>query len=812
MFDKFAPSARQALIYAKEEARTFSDNSVNTQHLLLGLLRDKKSSVCQILEGFNITFDSLYRYVVEQNNYTYTAPKKEEDNGEEKENDAYMIFSDEVKRTVEYALINALELGRAKINVEHLMLGILHNTKSMAFQLLETLVDDIYKIESALLFACKNSGDEEDESSVVFEGTSTNMRGMPESPQMENDEGRENTSLLSQFAHDMLEEGRTKKGELIGREEEVDRIVAVLSKRTKNNPLLVGEPGVGKSALVEGLAYYIDKITENDIVSHPLYGKKLYYLDVPSLVAGSRYRGDFEERLKKILAEVLQSKNIILFIDEIHILVGAGAAEGSVDAANIFKPFLARGKISAIGATTYFEYEKYFKKDPALERRFLKVDIDEPTVDECKRIIYGLVPIYEKYHRVKIPKSAVPIIVELANKYITNRCLPDKAIDLLDESCVSLRMEHSKLQQSPYNKKLSVLNKAPTLNFRIVADTLSKISGIPQFNFYHYDLGRFSQIEGKLRRRVMGQNVALERVAAAIKRMSVGLSSDNKRPIASFIFAGPSGVGKTELSKTLAEFLFGDEGKVIQFDMSEFLENHSISRLIGAPPGYVGYDQGGELTDKVKRNPFSILLFDEIEKGNESVYNALLQVLEEGRMTDGHGRRVDFRNTIVIMTTNVGSEVVSSNVRTGFSGGKKMEMDYEHNKNLVIDLLKRHMRVEFINRVDDIVIFNQLDDSSKLQIVELFIKRLEDTMRKRGIFISFDKSAKLLMCEKGFSNEYGARKLRRLIQDEVENKISDKIIENNGKKGTLELFVDVDETSKNFIVSIKNKVAPEMYS
>jgi ATP-dependent Clp protease ATP-binding subunit ClpC len=397
----------------------------------------------------------------------------------------------------------------------------------------------------------------------------------------------------------------------------------------------------------------------------------------------------------------------------------------------------------------------------------------------------------------------------MSSKYIPNRCLPDKAIDLLDEACVAMRMSLSKIQKN-YSKRLSVLNTVPTLTFRVVADTLAKLSGVPVFNFYHYDLKRFAKIEPSLTKRVIGQEIAIQRVSSAIKRMSVGLSSEKKRPIASFIFAGPSGVGKTETARALADFLFGDPGKIVQFDMSEFLEDHSISRLIGAPPGYVGYDQGGELTDKIKRNPFSIILFDEIEKGNQSIYNALLQVLEEGHMTDGHGRRVDFRNTIVIMTTNIGTDVISSSVKTGFTGALKSENDYNSSKNRVIELLKREMRVEFLNRVDDIVIFSHLDNASKLSIVELFISSLGELLKKKGVQIKFDSSAKKLMCERGFSREYGARKLRRLIQDEIESRISDEIIERDGR-GEIEILIGTDDGNSNFAIKSTSKVGQKLY-
>ncbi|MFN2561007.1 MAG: ATP-dependent Clp protease ATP-binding subunit, partial [Jatrophihabitans sp.] len=710
----------------------------------------------------------------------------------------HIPFTPRAKKVLELSLREALQLGHNYIGTEHILLGLIREGEGVAAQVLVKLGADLNKVRQQVIQLLNGYQSKEPAGAASESAPSTSL-------------------VLDQFGRNLTQSAREGKLDpVIGREKEIERLMQVLSRRTKNNPVLIGEPGVGKTAVVEGLAQAIVK----GEVPETLKDKQLYTLDLGSLVAGSRYRGDFEERLKKVLKEIRTRGDIIMFIDEIHTLVGAGAAEGAIDAASILKPMLARGELQTIGATTLDEYRKYLEKDAALERRFQPVQVGEPTVAHTIEILKGLRDRYEAHHRVSISDAALVAAAGLADRYISDRFLPDKAIDLIDEAGARMRIrrmtappdlrefderiadvrreKESSIDAQDFEKAAALRDKEKTLlgekakreqewkagdldvvaevDDEQIAEALATWTGIPVFKLTEEETARLLRMEDELHKRVVGQEQAIRAVSQAIRRTRAGLK-DPKRPGGSFIFAGPSGVGKTELSKTLAEFLFGDADALIQIDMSEFHDRYTVSRLVGAPPGYVGYDEGGQLTEKVRRKPFSVVLFDEVEKAHPDVFNTLLQVLEDGRLTDGQGRIVDFKNTVLILTTNLGTRDVSKSISNlGFSATNDESTQYDRMKQKVNDELKQHFRPEFLNRIDDIIVFHQLTKDEIVQIVDLMTARLDTQMRNKDMGIELTTNAKALLAKKGYDPVLGARPLRRTIQREIEDPLSEKIL------------------------------------
>ena len=728
----------------------------------------------------------------------------------------HIPFTPRAKKVLELTLREALQLGHNYIGTEHILLGLIREGEGVAAQVLVKLGADLNRVRQQVLQLLSGYQGKE-----PAEGASGG-RG----------EGTPSTSLvLDQFGRNLTQSAREGKLDpVIGREKEIERVMQVLSRRTKNNPVLIGEPGVGKTAVVEGLAQAIIR----GEVPETLKDKQLYTLDLGSLVAGSRYRGDFEERLKKVLKEIRTRGDIIMFIDEIHTLVGAGAAEGAIDAASILKPMLARGELQTIGATTLDEYRKYVEKDPALERRFQPIQVGEPTVAHTIEILKGLRDRYEAHHRITITDAALVSAATLADRYISDRFLPDKAIDLIDEAGARMRIRRmtappdlrdfdEKLAGRPSGQgvgdrraglragralrdsekqllarkserekqwKAGDLDVVSEVDDEQIAEVLANWTGIPVFKLTEEETTRLLKMEDELHKRIIGQEEAVKAVSQAIRRTRAGLK-DPKRPSGSFIFAGPSGVGKTELTKALASFLFGEEDALIQVDMGEFHDRYTASRLFGAPPGYVGYEEGGQLTEKVRRKPFSVVLFDEIEKAHQDIYNTLLQVLEDGRLTDGQGRTVDFKNTVIIFTSNLGTQDISKAVGLGFAQGNDAESNYERMKKKVNDELKRHFRPEFLNRIDDIVVFHQLTEEQIIPMVDLMITRVEGALANKDMAIELTDAAKALLGERGFDPVLGARPLRRTIQREIEDQLSEKILFGEIQPGQI-VLVDVE--------------------
>jgi ATP-dependent Clp protease ATP-binding subunit ClpC len=726
----------------------------------------------------------------------------------------HIPFTPRAKKVLELSLREALQLGHNYIGTEHILLGLIREGEGVAAQVLVKLGADLNRVRQQVIQLLSG-----------YQGKEAATSGGPA-------EGTPSTSLvLDQFGRNLTQAAREGKLDpVIGRETEIERVMQVLSRRTKNNPVLIGEPGVGKTAVVEGLAQAIYK---ND-VPETLKDKQLYSLDLGALVAGSRYRGDFEERLKKVLKEIKTRGDIILFIDEIHTLVGAGAAEGAIDAASILKPMLARGELQTIGATTLDEYRKHVEKDAALERRFQPIQVKEPSVAHTIEILKGLRDRYETHHRVSITDGALAAAANMADRYISDRFLPDKAIDLIDEAGSRLRIkrmtapaelrefdekiaEARKAKESAIdgqdfegaaalrdkektliaekadaekNWKATDLDKVTEVDEELIAQVLSASTGIPVFKLTEEETARLLRMEDELHRRVIGQDQAIKALSQAIRRTRAGLK-DPKRPGGSFIFAGPSGVGKTELSRTLASFLFGDETALIQLDMSEYSERHTASRLFGAPPGYVGYDEGGQLTEKVRRRPFSVVLFDEIEKAHPDIFNSLLQVLEDGRLTDSQGRTVDFKNTVIIMTTNLGTRDISKSLGLGFANIEDDLTNYDRMKGKVQDELKNHFRPEFLNRIDDVIVFHQLTKDQIIQIVDLMIANLDDRLKAKDMGIELTQAAKDLLAARGYDPLLGARPLRRVIQREIEDSLSERILFGELKAGEI-IVVDVE--------------------
>jgi ATP-dependent Clp protease ATP-binding subunit ClpC len=787
---------------AQEEARMLNHNYIGTEHILLGLIHEGEGVAAKGLEALGISLEGVRAQVEEIIGQGQQAPS------------GHIPFTPRAKKVLELSLREALQLGHNYIGTEHILLGLIREGEGVAAQVLVKLGADLNRVRQQVIQLLSG-----------YQGKEAATSGGPA-------EGTPSTSLvLDQFGRNLTQAAREGKLDpVIGRETEIERVMQVLSRRTKNNPVLIGEPGVGKTAVVEGLAQAIYK---ND-VPETLKDKQLYSLDLGALVAGSRYRGDFEERLKKVLKEIKTRGDIILFIDEIHTLVGAGAAEGAIDAASILKPMLARGELQTIGATTLDEYRKHVEKDAALERRFQPIQVKEPSVAHTIEILKGLRDRYETHHRVSITDGALAAAANMADRYISDRFLPDKAIDLIDEAGSRLRIkrmtapaelrefddkiaEARKAKESAIdgqdfegaaalrdkektliaekaeaekNWKATDLDKVTEVDEELIAQVLSASTGIPVFKLTEEETARLLRMEDELHRRVIGQDQAIKALSQAIRRTRAGLK-DPKRPGGSFIFAGPSGVGKTELSRTLASFLFGDETALIQLDMSEYSERHTASRLFGAPPGYVGYDEGGQLTEKVRRRPFSVVLFDEIEKAHPDIFNSLLQVLEDGRLTDSQGRTVDFKNTVIIMTTNLGTRDISKSLGLGFANIDDDLTNYDRMKGKVQDELKNHFRPEFLNRIDDVIVFHQLTKDQIIHIVDLMVANLDDRLKAKDMGIELTQAAKDLLAARGYDPLLGARPLRRVIQREIEDSLSERILFGELKAGEI-IVVDVE--------------------
>ena len=794
MFERFTDRARRVVVLAQDEARGLKHNYIGTEHLLLGLISEGEGVAAKALETMGIKGEAVRASVIEII-------------GEgEKPVEGHIPFTPRAKRVFELSLREALQLGHNYIGTEHLLLGLLKEGEGVAAQVLTKQGADLAQVRQTVIqmLSGYQRGDDEGRESV---GAGVGGSGGPE---------RSNSAILEQFGRNLTQAARENKLDpVIGRRVEMERVMQVLSRRTKNNPVLIGEPGVGKTAVVEGLA---QAIVHGD-VPETIKDKQIYSLDMGSLVAGSRYRGDFEERLKKVLKEIRTRGDIILFIDEIHTLVGAGAAEGSIDAAQMLKPMLARGELQTIGATTNDEYRKYIEKDAALERRFQPVKVEEPSVDETVEILKGLRDRYEAHHRVIITDAAIQAAAELADRYISDRFLPDKAIDLVDEAGARLRIRRmtappelreldEKIAEVRRNKEAAIddqdFEKAASLRDQEsklseerkakeeawkggesdeiaevgdqeIAEVLAMSTGIPVVRLTQTETAKLLKMEDELHKRVIGQDEAVKALAQSIRRTRSGLKDPN-RPGGSFIFAGPTGVGKTELAKALAEFLFGDEDALIQLDMSEFSEKHTASRLFGAPPGYVGYDEGGQLTEKVRRKPFSVVLFDEVEKAHPDIFNSLLQILEEGRLTDSQGRKVDFKNTVIIMTTNLGTRDINKGVLTGFQTADHSTHDYGRMKSKVAEELKQHFRPEFLNRVDDTIVFPPLTKPEIARIVDLMTAKLAKRMEAQDMRLQLTDEARELLADVGFDPVLGARPLRRAIQREIEDALSERIL------------------------------------
>ncbi len=809
MFERFTDRARRVVVLAQEEARMLNHNYIGTEHILLGLIHEGEGVASKALESLGISLESVREQVQEIIGQGQQAPT------------GHIPFTPRAKKVLELSLREALQLGHNYIGTEHILLGLIREGEGVAAQVLVKLGADLSRVRQQVIQLISGyQGGKEGATAGVGPGAST--EGTPAG-----------SLVLDQFGRSLTQAAREGKLDpVIGREKEIERVMQVLSRRTKNNPVLIGEPGVGKTAVVEGLAQDIVR----GEVPETLKDKHLYTLDLGALVAGSRYRGDFEERLKKVLKEIRTRGDIVLFIDEIHTLVGAGAAEGAIDAASILKPMLARGELQVIGATTLDEYRKYIEKDAALERRFQPIQVAEPTLPHTIEILKGLRDRYEAHHRVSITDAALVAAANMADRYVNDRFLPDKAIDLIDEAGARLRIrrmtappvlrefderiaavvreKESAIDGQDFEKaarlrddeknlradksrrenewKSGDLDVVAEVDEELIAEVLAASTGIPVFKLTEEESSRLLHMEDELHKRVVGMNEAIKALSQAIRRTRAGLK-DPRRPGGSFIFAGPTGVGKTELAKTLAEFLFGDEDALIQLDMSEYSEKHTVSRLFGSPPGYVGYEEGGQLTEKVRRRPFSVVLFDEVEKAHPEIFNSLLQVLEDGRLTDSQGRMVDFKNTVIIMTTNLGTRDITKG-SLGFSAGPDSRSDYDRMKSKVTDELKQHFRPEFLNRVDEVIVFPQLTRAEIVQIVDLEIAKLDLRLKDKDMGMELTPAAKGLLAKRGYDPVLGARPLRRTIQREIEDVLSEKILFGELKAGEI---VAVDATGED---------------
>ena len=796
----FTNRAKKAIEIADDIAEELGHSYIGTEHILYGLSKEGSGVASRVLENQNITSEDILN-------------KIEELIGREEEIEETLGFTPRTKRVIENAFLEARKLNYNYIGTEHLLIGILREGDSIASRILLDLNVNIPKLYNEIIKVI-NEGEEE-----LNNGESKKNSGKRGS--------YNSTQTLNQFGEDLTKKAEAGKLDpVIGRKQEIERVIQILSRRTKNNPCLIGEPGVGKTAVVEGLA---QKIVSGD-VPEILKGKRVVTVDLSSMVAGAKYRGDFEERIKKALNEVKKAGDIILFIDEIHTIVGAGAADGAIDAANIMKPLLARGEIQLVGATTLNEYRKYIEKDSALERRFSPVNISEPSEKDTITILKGLRDKYEAHHNVKITDEAIESAVKLSERYINDRFLPDKAIDLIDEAASRARIKtytepdslkdlQAKLEEVSKNKEEAVLNQkfekaaelrdeekklkeqfekeenkwknkntksVTNITEENIAEVIASWTGIPAKKLTEDDNKKLKDLEANLHKRVIGQNEAVEAVAKAIKRGRVGLK-DPKRPIGSFLFLGPTGVGKTELSKALAECLFGDENAMIRVDMSEYMEPHSVSKLIGSPPGYVGFDEGGQLTEKIRRKPYSVILFDEIEKAHPDVMNMLLQILEDGRLTDSQGRTVNFKNTVIIMTSNIGARLITDKKSLGFTNSAQAEdvqKEYEDTKKEVMQVLKKELRPEFINRIDEIIVFHKLNDEEIRQIIDIMLNEVVNRLKDQKIDVKIENEVKDVIAKQGIDKNFGARPLRRTIQNMLEDMLAEEILDGKLKKNS----------------------------
>ncbi len=802
MVYKFTARAKKAMESANQITLKLGHKYIGTEHILYGLAKEGSGVASRVLENQSIDAEKIENEIIDLI-------------GKGEEIEKTSGFTPRTKRVLENSFIEAKKVGYDYIGTEHLLLGILREGDSIAVRILLNLNVDLPKIYNEILNTIN-----EIENATGFSN---------ESSKNKKNESSKNNTVLKQFGEDLTKKAENGKLDpVIGREEEIQKVIQILSRRMKNNPCLIGESGVGKTAVVEGFA---QKMINGDIPEN-LKDKKVISLDISGMVAGAKYRGDFEERIKKVLDEVKKSGNIILFIDEIHTIVGAGSAEGAIDAANILKPMLARGEVQVIGTTTIDEYRKYIEKDSALERRFSPVNIKEPSNEDTVLILEGLRDKYEAHHNVKITDEAIKTAVELSSRYINNRFLPDKAIDLIDEAASKARTSaytepqilkdlQSKIEKAKKDKEEAIrgqkFEKAAelrdkeiwlrekfekenskwrnkntksiiTITDENIAEIISSSTGIPLDKITKSENEKLKNLENILHKRVIGQNEAIEFVSKAIRRSRVGLKSPN-RPIGSFLFLGPTGVGKTELSKAVAEALFGGEKDLIRIDMSEYMESHSVSKLIGSPPGYVGFEEGGQLTEKVRRNPYSVILLDEIEKAHPDVMNILLQILDDGRLTDSSGRTVDFKNTIVIMTSNIGARMITDKKNLGFGNSKEdEEEDYEDIKKDVMSEVKKEFKPEFINRIDEIIVFHKLNDEEIKQIIDLMLNEVISRLAKQNINVKIDNSVKELIAKKGVNKSFGARPLRRTIQNLVEDSLAETILD--GKHNEIELVVE----------------------
>src|SRR5690349_20319258 len=797
MFERFTERARQVVVLAQEEARILKHNYIGTEHILLGLLREEEGLAARVLESLDITVERVRAQVVR-----IVGSGEEVTSGQ-------IPFTPRAKKVLELALREALSLGHNYIGTEHILLGLVRENEGVAARILLDFAADSEKIRNEVIRMLSGPGGRRSSGSGQAAGAGAGAA---------QGEGKKSSKLLDQFGRNLTKlASEGKLDPVVGRETEIERIMQILSRRTKNNPVLVGEPGVGKTAVVEGLA---QRITNAD-VPELLKGKQIYTLDLAALVAGSKYRGEFEERLKKVMKEITQRGDIILFIDELHNLVGAGAAEGAIDAASILKPALARGELQTIGATTLDEYRKYLERDSALERRFQQIRVDQPTTEETVQILKGLRDRYESHHKVEITDEALEAAAELADRYISDRQLPDKAIDLIDEAASRMRIKsmtsppvyreledeieetrrakEAAIEAQEFEKAANLRDQErkltqkkreleeqwergegdaerPAIGEEEIADIVSMWTGIPVFKLTEAETQKLMRMEEELHKRVIGQHAAVEVISKAIRRSRAGLK-DPKRPTGSFVFLGPSGVGKTELARTLAEFLFGDEDAMVRNDMSEYMEKHAVSRLVGSPPGYIGYDEAGQLTEAVRRKPYCVLLLDEIEKAHPDVFNILLQILEDGRLTDSQGRTVDFRHAIVIMTSNIGAQEIARNTPLGFAvSDDETGITYEDMKNRIMGELKKVFRPEFLNRIDEVVVFHKLTKEEIKTIVELLLRRIRESLAERELQLELADDAKDLLVEKGWDPSMGARPLRRAIQRYIEDPLADFVL------------------------------------
>ncbi|MBS7531411.1 ATP-dependent Clp protease ATP-binding subunit [Hazenella sp. IB182353] len=808
MFGRFTERAQKVLSLAQEEAGRLGHSNIGTEHILLGLVREGEGIAAKALIALGLGLEKIQNEVETLIGKGQSGPTN-------------IAYTPRAKKVIELSMDEARKLGHTYVGTEHILLGLIREGEGVAARVLNNLGVSLTKARQQVLQLLGNS-----------ESTTNNQSSGSGA----------NTPTLDGLARDLTQAARDGNLDpVIGRSKEIERVIQVLSRRTKNNPVLIGEPGVGKTAVAEGLA---QRIVDGEI-PEILRGKRVMTLDMGTVVAGTKYRGEFEDRLKKIMDEIRQAGNVILFIDELHTLIGAGGAEGAIDASNILKPALARGDLQCIGATTLDEYRKYIEKDAALERRFQPITVDEPSKEEAIQILQGLRDRYEAHHRVKITDEAIEQAVKLSDRYISDRFLPDKAIDLIDEAASKVRLssytvppelkeleqkmdevkkeKDAAVQSQEFEKAASLRDTEQKLREEIevthntwkqdqgvtdseviaedIADVVSNWTGIPVNKLAQEESARLLNMEDILHNRVIGQEEAVKSVARAIRRARAGLK-DPKRPIGSFIFLGPTGVGKTELARALAESMFGDEDAMIRIDMSEYMEKHSTSRLVGSPPGYVGYDEGGQLTEKVRRKPYSVILFDEVEKAHPEVFNVLLQVLEDGRLTDGKGRVVDFRNTIIIMTSNVGASSIRKNTRLGFTADVSGNDDYERMKENVMEELKKSFRPEFLNRIDDVIVFHSLREEHLVKIVSLMSNELRTRLQEQEITFDLTDQAKEHLAKEGMDLTYGARPLRRAIQKHIEDRLSEELLRGHIKRGDT---VTIDIKEGEWIVEKTNK-------